>query len=163
MVVRVKRSLMINLFSSKMRNMTPLDRFFNKIKVNHKTDCWEWVAYRHKGYARFNTGERVLEAHRWVYEQLVGRIPKGLHIDHLCRVRHCVNPYHMEPVTNHENMLRGKSIVAKRAAQTHCSRGHELTGNNLSITTYNGKHRRCLKCHAFRERIRRERIRNASV
>lgn len=137
--------------------MTPLDRFFSKIEVNEETGCWEWKAFTHKGYARLNVAGKIVEAHRWIYQQLVG-IPEGMHLDHLCRVRYCVNPEHLEPVTNKENLMRGESVVAKRAKQTHCSRGHELNGTNLSILTTNGfKHRRCLKCHAIRESARRAR------
>lgn len=138
--------------------MSPLDRFFSKIQLNNQTGCWEWTASKGKGYARFNPSGKSLEAHRWIYEELVGEIPTGLHIDHLCRLRHCVNPDHMEPVTNWENMMRGESIVAKRARQTHCSRGHLLAGENISLVYFNGKHRRCLQCHALRERQRRARV-----
>lgn len=132
----------------------PIDRFFSKIEINESTGCWEWKAFIHKGYARLNVGGKIVEAHRWIYELLIG-IPAGLQLDHLCRVRHCVNPDHLEPVTSHENTMRGESIVAKRASQTRCIRGHLLSGNNVSIVNYRGTHRRCLKCHAIRETARR--------
>lgn len=94
----------------------------------------------------------VVGAHRVVYEELVGPIPDGLMLDHLCRVRHCVNPEHLEPVTNRENVLRGEGHSAKAARATHCLKGHPYAGENLRILS-NGW-RRCRACHRERERIR---------
>lgn len=81
------------------------ERFWEK--VNKTKTCWLWIACKNKaGYGSFNGGEY---AHRFSYEELVGEIPKGLQIDHLCRVRHCVNPKHLEAVTNQVNGQRGNS------------------------------------------------------
>ncbi|ALG85838.1 HNH endonuclease signature motif containing protein [Gordonia phthalatica] len=70
--------------------------------------CWIWNRkIRPDGYGRKSLGKYVqVPAHRWVYEQCVGPIPDGLELDHLCNVRACVNPDHLEPVTHTENMLR---------------------------------------------------------
>ena len=88
-------------------------------------------------------------AHRIGYEQLVGPIPKGLELDHLCRVRHCVNPDHLEPVTHKENTLRGSCPAAVNARKTHCKRGHPLTDDNIARQSKTNA-RVCLKCQAVR-------------
>lgn len=78
--------------------------------VNPSTGCWIWQRGKSStGYGMVNHGGRVVGAHRMYYELLVGPIPNGLEIDHLCRVRACVNPDHMEPVTRAENVRRGTS------------------------------------------------------
>ncbi len=92
-----------------------------------------------------------MRAHRFAYELLVGPIPDGLVIDHLCRVRHCVNPAHMEPVTRWENTLRGGSFSAVAARQTHCVNGHPFDEENTHVDRRG--FRRCRACN--RERLRR--------
>lgn len=81
-------------------------RFWSKVE---KTDtCWLWRGFTtKKGYGHFALGRGYKQAHRHSYELLVGKIPSHLQIDHLCRVRNCVNPDHLEPVTSRENALRG--------------------------------------------------------
>lgn len=134
---------------------TVLQRFTDHVLVDPSTKCWNWAGSTNKGYSRFNNGNKTVDGHRWSYERFRGSIPEGLQVDHLCRNRKCVNPYHMELVTSRENTLRGENQAAKRAAQTHCLRGHEFTPANTSMTKHN--QRRCLACHAFRERRRRAR------
>ncbi len=75
-------------------------------------------------------GAKKPYVHRYVYELLVGPIPDGFDIDHLCRVRNCVNPEHLEAVTHRENMLRGDTLAAANAAKTHCPKGHALDGRD---------------------------------
>ena len=79
-----------------------------------------------------------------MYELMVGPIPDGLVIDHVCNNRGCVRPDHLRPVTQRENILRGEGVAAKRARQTHCKRGHELAGENIRITSTGS--RQCLIC-----------------
>lgn len=133
------------------------ERFWSKVE---KTDsCWLYTGSNNNGYGQFWTGTKNSLAHRFSYE-LVAKIPEGLHIDHLCRVRNCVNPEHLEPVTNKENVLRGEGYTAKKARQTHCIRGHELSGKNLAITVKG--YRRCNKCNVIRtlKCVRRKRSLN---
>lgn len=111
--------------------------FWNK--VDRSGDCWEWQAFRDKdGYGVWGWREedrrwKNVRAHRFAYEEVVGEIPEGLQIDHLCRNPSCVNPDHLEPVTARENTLRGVGITARHAKQTHCHQGHEFTDDNTYI------------------------------
>lgn len=126
-------------------------------KVDEQADgCWHWIgATDDAGYGRFRSREHGTNmAHRIAYLALAGPIPDGLSLDHLCRVRCCVNPDHLEPVTARENILRGYGRGANEARQTHCQHGHPLSGDNLYIKP-NGR-RQCRQCNrdrvtAFRE------------
>jgi hypothetical protein len=89
-------------------------------------------------------------AHRFVYEQLGGLIPPGLQLDHRCRLRACVNPAHLEPVTARENLLRGATVTAANAAKTHCHAGHVFDDEN---TYRRGEWRYCRPCR--RQAMRR--------
>lgn len=124
--------------------------------------CWIWTGCRHaSGYGMLNVGGRkgrLVRAHRYSYELLVGPIPDGLQLDHLCRVPACVNPDHLEPVTNRENTMRGSNFTAEKARQTHCIRGHEFDAENTYVRP-NGT-RLCRACGraasaAYREKRRR--------
>lgn len=118
-------------------------RFWAKVE---KTDaCWHWTGTKTRnGYGiLWHEGSRWL-AHRLAYTSLVGKIPDGQTIDHLCRTRDCVNPLHLEPVTHRENVLRGEGIAARRSRQTHCSNGHEFTDDNTY--RYPNGRRACRQC-----------------
>jgi len=122
---------------------TASERFWSKV---HKSEaCWLWTAgTSHDGYGRFSVKGRNVYAHRWSYQVLVGPIPGGLEIDHLCRVHACVNPDHLEVVTRRENQLRGAGLAALCAQRTHCPKGHEYSGAN----TYRHKGSRyCRECN----------------
>jgi hypothetical protein len=109
--------------------------------------CWEWTGAHHRrGYGTFGVGgRRTMLAHRFMYELLVGPIPDGLVLDHLCRNTSCVNPEHLEAVTQAENLRR-----AVRLPITHCKHGHEYDEAN---TAYNpAGARRCRECNRIRRR-----------
>ena len=112
------------------------------------TGCWLWLGALQRGYGRCGYQGRLYPAHRLVFELLVAPIPAGAVLDHLCRVRHCVNPAHLEAVTIGENVLRGTGPTAVHARKTHCNRGHPLAGENLLVwTATDGRvHRRCRIC-----------------
>lgn len=130
------------------------ERLLEKVSVNPITGCHEWTAARSaSGYGKIYVlgrprTNRVVPAHRVAYELWVGPIPEGLQLDHLCRNRACVNPAHLEPVTQRVNLLRGMSPAADNARKTQCPRGHVYNGAN----TYrrNGD-RKCRACHREKE------------
>ena len=131
-----------------------VDSFFSKIKP--VGDCWMWTGHTNsRGYGGFWNGESTIKAHRFSWVFLMGPIPKKLVIDHLCRKRSCVNPGHMEIVTNKENILRGVSPSAKHARKTYCYRGHPLSGENLNLCLLrNGtKKRECISCRREYHRV----------
>jgi hypothetical protein len=107
----------------------PTSRFWAKVE---KTDtCWLWTgATQTNGYGRVAWDGKVPLAHRVSYELENGPVPDGLHLDHLCRVRNCVRPDHLEPVPQRTNTLRGTGLTAVNARKTHCVRGHEFTPEN---------------------------------
>ncbi len=110
--------------------------------------CWLWTAAdNNNGYGVFWNGERQTYAHIFAYVLLVGPIPENLEPDHLCRVRSCVRPFHLEPVTHLENVRRGKA-GAWQAAKTHCPSGHEYSTENTYICRQGG--RACRTCNRER-------------
>ena len=129
----------------KPKKQTREDRFWGKVVKTES--CWLWTGNKTPlGYGqlgRNHTGSNYV--HRLSYEMTFGDIPEGLVIDHLCRNRNCVNPDHLEVVTQRENILRGDGVAAKNAKKTHCPNGHALSGDNL-YTYNNGRHRRCRVC-----------------
>jgi hypothetical protein len=122
--------------------------------VNRTDGCWLWTGgLNRKRYGMFWLAGTHTPAHRYAYELLIGPIPEGLQIDHLCRNPPCVNPHHLEPVTPRENTLRGEGLAAHQSRLTHCSRGHEFTSEN---TVRWGNHRKCRICTKINIRCRIE-------
>jgi hypothetical protein len=131
--------------------VTVPQRFWAKIRIDG--DCWIWTAFKdHYGYGRFKVGGhhgKPVSAHRYAYEKLVGAIPEGLVIDHLCRNRACVNPAHMEPVSNEENKQRGypyRQIGAAYHKTRPCPKNHDLS--ELAVKPGS---RRCKACERERK------------
>ena len=122
--------------------------------------CWPWTGttdghgYGAIGVRSDDLTWRSRKAHRVVYELLVGPIPEGLQLDHLCRNRACVNPDHLEPVTNRENSLRGFGAAAMNARKATCPRGHVLAGRNLVQCRAKNGSRECRICANELTRIR---------
>jgi hypothetical protein len=128
------------------------DRIQTKFDVD-AAGCWLWTAARDgSGYGHVRWQGKLVKAHRIVYELLVGPITEET-LDHLCRVWHCVNPDHLEPVSRRENTLRGDTMAAKHAATTHCPAGHPYSGANVYYKPGNGA-RECVTCREDRWRRR---------
>lgn len=136
----------------------PIVRLMDKVVVE-QSGCWVWKGTTgRKGYGRIRIDNVLHQAHRASYELHVGKIPDGLVLDHLCRNTSCVNPSHLEPVTNLENMRRGI-----RATKRSCVHGHAYTAENTRIELRaDGSHgkRICLTCRRETSRRWKERQRS---
>ena len=146
------------------RQRSDLERFAEKYEVDSDTGCWNWMAgIQPNGYGGFamltpTSGKWDKQlAHRISYELHIGPIPEGLTIDHLCRRRHCVNPEHLEAVTQAENVYRGEGIAARNMAKTHCKYGHPFDEENTLF--YKGW-RLCRLCRRRLVREYRQRLRD---
>ncbi len=135
------------------------DFFWERVVVSgpiHPTlgKCWTWLGAKiGDGYGlTLLPGGKYGRAHRFAYTFLVRRVGEDEVIDHLCRNKSCVNPAHLEPVSNRVNILRGESPSATQARRTHCVRGHPLSGVNLVV--YYGSVRQCLVCKKLRNDAR---------
>jgi hypothetical protein len=111
------------------------------------TGCWIWAGAITAGYGRVKRNGRTDMAHRVAYELHVGPIPAGLHLDHLCRNRACVNPAHLEPVTRRTNILRGVGPTATNFLKAQCVNGHDLA---IARVTADGR-RDCRLCRNIRK------------
>lgn len=143
-----------------MGRLTDEERFWPK--VSKAGACWLWTSSTFRsGYGAFRYDGQMRVAHRFAYELLVGRVPDHLQLDHLCRVRHCVNPEHLEAVPPQVNLLRGTGATAVNAAKTHCANGHEFTPENTytvppTDALPNGG-RRCRACKRSNDRTHKAR------
>lgn len=140
-----------------IRNGWSPSSFWARIDLSNPDGCWPWLrGCDSNGYGHVGVHGDVYLTHRLAYELLVGPIPAGLTIDHICRNRPCCNPYHMEPVTRGENRRRApiSGRAAVHAAKTHCDNGHEFTVENTQLYVRPGKAatRVCRACASEKNR-----------
>lgn len=129
-------------------------------KVDKSGPCWIWTASLNaQGYGQVRRLGRNYGCHRVAYLLTHGSIPEGMQLDHLCRVRECVNPAHLEPVTNQENARRSPIMGRGQTYKTHCPQGHPYDEGNTYITPQ-GK-RRCRQCSNAQSRMYYRRQLNA--
>jgi hypothetical protein len=148
--------------------MSSTERFLKHVKKNGENGCWLWTGFLERGgsgagYGKFQMGtKQCMWAHRAAYILFIGPIPPGCVVDHVrnreCHNRACVNPKHLEAVTQRENTLRGLGNSAVNAKKTRCPKGHPYDATN----TYFGKSkndRRCRICQNEQSKIRNRRYR----
>lgn len=125
-----------------------LDRLMGRIEA--RGSCWQWIGRLDVGgygvgWVHDETQKGLSrKAHRLVWETLVGPIPTGLTLDHLCRNRACVNPMHLDPVSQRTNILRGEGLAARNALKVACPKGHPYDESNTRLE-YGGR-RVCIEC-----------------
>lgn len=125
-----------------------VDRVLAAVRVDESSGCWLWTkCISGTGYGLIKAHKpwpRMLAVHRVLYEEFVGPIPSDLEIDHLCRVRACCNPEHLEAVTHADNMRRSPNLRGRLV--THCPSGHEYTEANTYRPPGNPNKRYCREC-----------------
>lgn len=149
----------------RLRGVPAADRFWQKVNKDgpipeYRPDlgpCWLWMAGRTNGYGVFHsnpTAGQVVRAHRWLYEQTIGPVPAGWDLDHLCRVRHCVRPEHLEPVTRQENVARGMHPHSIAHQAGTCVKGHKVTAENVYFRRDRPGEWNCRVCRRERDRLK---------
>lgn len=159
------------------QNATVAERFWSFVTQGGADECWPWrgTIGRAGSYGILKFGGKKIYAHRVSYELLVGPVPDGMTLDHLCHTRdesclgglsclhrRCVNPAHLEPVSGRVNRLRGRSLPAANAKKTHCAKGHPYDEANTYVNRANGA-RVCRTCNneaqrAYQQRKRERRM-----
>jgi hypothetical protein len=136
-----------------MRSVTAIERWESAEAFGEDFEGSPCMVLHHPptldGYSRVSFGSRMVNAHRLIYEAIIGPIPEGATLDHRCAstngLRSCVNPWHLEPVTMRENILRSSGRAAENAKKAACLNGHALSGDNLYVNPTTG-HRYCRTC-----------------
>lgn len=137
------------------------DRFWDKVEPCPTSGCWHWIAADNGvGYGRFYwsplSTKNASLAHRVSYTEIVGPIPDGKVLDHLCRNRGCCNPAHLEVVTHQTNINRGNGAARQNANKTHCKRGHEFTSENTKHQRGGRACRTCIRAASRADYARRK-------
>lgn len=131
-------------------------------KINFTERCWLWTGADSGDddpWGKVWDGQRVVPAHRWIYEEAYDvRLPPEIEPDHLCKVRLCVRPSHLDPITKRENVMRSNAPGPLAVRTNHCKRGHEFTPENTRIRRSDGG-RECRSCARMRNRAAKERAR----
>lgn len=124
-------------------------QLMRRVTRDAASGCWLFTGYlNNDGYGHIAVEGRFFGAHRLSYELARGPIPDGLHLDHLCKTRNCVNPDHLEPVTAHENWRRGASPTLANSLKVECVNGHEFDVANTYVDTSRGRDVRvCRACN----------------
>jgi hypothetical protein len=144
-----------------------MERFW--AKVNKTETCWLWTGCTTRpiplGYGRIRIGHKFVVAHRYAWMQVNGPIPEGLELDHLCKVRHCVNPDHLEPVDHLTNVRRGERGLVINEMRDYepmmeCHEGHRMVGDNIYVRP--DGYVQCRECNRRRARELRARRRIAA-
>lgn len=157
------RSCATRARSGSRTRLAPKDRLLAKLEYpDGVMGCWLWTgATNPRGYGHMGGSDRqTVYVHRVAYEVWVGQIPDGLQLDHLCRVKICVNPLHLELVTGRENMLRGVPFRPANIPKTHCPQGHPYNSDNTYVGK-GGRQRQCRICRLGAKR--RWRSRHSSI
>lgn len=127
-----------------------------KIDKNDINSCWICLKgfTTGRGYRGKLINGKWTSMHRLMYTIFIGKIPRDMTLDHLCRRKNCINPFHLEVVTRKENILRSFCPPAMNARKTHCIRGHKFDYKNTRTTGSRGI-RECRKCDNLKHRIKK--------
>ena len=124
-----------------------VDRVLTKVEFDNENHCWNWIGAKNwLQYGVLYIKGKFYFAHRLSYMIFKGQIPNGLVLDHLCRNYSCINPDHLEAVTQGVNASRGTSFSAINKAKKYCPKGHLLEGDNLIKSDRDRGKRGCKKC-----------------